>query len=136
MIQDFLDSSVGAALVGVFGALSGVVLERRVRHWGEVRCVIGDEGWSVARSASRPDGSIVEERHLKVLFMNAKDLPVSVLDMRVVFYKENKPIEEWAWPDVKFVDEYGEKSPTSLVSLPPHAPVRRMISVAYLGRLG
>src|SRR5918997_4079464 len=132
MILDFLNSSVGAALVGVLGALSGVVLERWMRRWGEVRCVIGDKDWSVARSgfSAKDNGNTVAERMLKVLFVNDKDLPVTVMDMQVVFYKDGKPLEEAERPDVKVVNEQGHRSEISLVSIPPHVPVTRTLFVA------
>src|SRR5215211_3532875 len=129
MILDLLDSNFATGLVGLIDVVLGLFLERWVRRWGAVRCEID---WQVARGASSvdsPGGVQVEERHLQVTFRNEKDLPVTVLEMGVVFYKGGKPIEEWARPDVKVFDERGETSPVSLVNLPSHIAVLRKISV-------
>jgi hypothetical protein len=70
------------------------------------------------------------ERHLTVTFENHKDIPVTVWEMRMVFYKGDKLLEEAERPVVSVIDERAEYSPISWVSLPPHIPVTRTISVA------
>jgi hypothetical protein len=84
-------------VTGIFtllGVAMGLFGERWVRTWGAVRC---DLVWWVARSTGSvdsPGGVEVQERQLKATFSNRKDIPVTIWDMRVVFYKGDKPLDE------------------------------------------
>ena len=64
--------------------------------------------------------------------MNRKDVPVTVWDMRVVFYKGDKLLDEAERPHIEFLDARATRgrSPLDLVNLPPRIPVTRTISVA------
>lgn len=126
-----------AIAVGVFsivGTLLGVVAglfgERWVRSWGEVRCEIAD--WTINVGAlAGPEESLLEVR-----FLNEKELPVVVWELRMEFYKGGEPLEAWAHPTTQFVDEVtGRRSPLGPVNLPPRVAVSRTISLAA-GREG
>jgi hypothetical protein len=56
--------------------------------------------------------------------LNRKELPVTVWDVRVEFYKHYKqdaPLAEWARPTTQPVGERGEISPMAApMTLPPH----------------
>ena len=67
--------------MGLFG-------EPWLRSRGAVECVIGEDDWFVQRGSSTE----VEERTLRVAFLNHKDVPVAVWDMRVEFYREGEPL--------------------------------------------
>jgi len=69
------------------------------------------------------------ERRLKVWFLNQKELPVTVRDMRVVYYKGAQPLKEEEHPHVQFVNENGEWRSLSSVHLPSREPVEQIISV-------
>jgi hypothetical protein len=118
----------GALIAGGF-ALLGVVVglfgERWVRSWGNVRCDIEEWVISVGTSAGP------EESKLDVRFLNEKDLPVVVWEMRMEFYKGEEPLEEWAYPTVLLVDEVtGNRSRGGgPVNLPPRVAVTRTISL-------
>jgi hypothetical protein len=97
--------------LGLFG-------EPWLRSRGAVECVIGEDDWFVQRGSSTE----VEERTLRVAFLNHKDVPVAVWDMRVEFYREGEPLAEWARPKVH-IDEGGKLTPVGPVNLAPHIPV-------------
>jgi hypothetical protein len=130
----------GGLVGGIFTVIGGVVVlfwERRVRARGEVECLIGDEDnkhdWSAESSefSAQHNRNIVLERRLEVLFLNGKDLPVTVLDMKVRFYKEGKPLEkEEQAISVKFLNAHNLRSDLSPLTLPPHVHVRRTLVVA------
>jgi len=112
-------------VTGIFtllGVALGLFGERWVRTWGEVRC---DIGWEVTRSA----GSEVQERQLKATFANRKDIPVTIWDMRVVFYKGDEPLDEGERPHTQFTGDGGGRRPFSPVNLPPRIPVSQTIFV-------
>jgi hypothetical protein len=121
--------------VGVFsivgtllGGTLGLVGERLVRRIGKVQCEI-DNYW-IQQGAARPDGGgTAEERRLQVTLLNRKELPVTVTDMRVVFYKENKPLEDWTRPHISFVDGSVQGSPVDLVNIPAYTGVTRTMSL-------
>jgi hypothetical protein len=76
--------TVGGTLLG---AVVGLFGERWVRTWGNVRC---DLIWQSTQNAGSPDspgGVEVQERQLEATFLNHKDVPVTVWEMRVMFYK-------------------------------------------------
>jgi len=112
-------------VTGIFtllGVALGLFGERWVRTWGEVRC---DIGWEVTRSA----GSEVQERQLKATFANRKDIPVTIWDMRVVFYKGDEPLDEGERPHMQFMGDRDGRRPFSPVNLPPRIPVSQTIFV-------
>src|SRR4051812_23298581 len=80
---------------GVFGTLLGVALglfgERWVRTRGKVRCDI--RWWASLRKelVDAPGGLEVTERRLETTFLNRKDVPVTVWEMGVTFYKGASP---------------------------------------------
>ena len=119
-------------VTGIFtllGVAMGLFGERWVRTWGAVRC---DIDWWVARSSvsvDSPGGVEVQERQLKATFSNRKDIPVTVWDMRVVFYKKDKPLEEEERPHIEFSGVGGGRVPFSPVNLPPRIPVTRKMFV-------
>jgi hypothetical protein len=98
-------------VTGIFtllGVAMGLFGERWVRTWGAVRC---DLDWWVARSAGSvdsPGGVEVQERQLKATFSNRKDIPVTIWDMRVVFYKGDKPLDEGERPHLEFTGPRAE----------------------------
>lgn len=121
----------GGVAGGVFtllGVLFGLFGERWVRRWGRVHC---DTHWRVQRTKFRPDDALVLERRLDILFLNRKDVDVTVVEMRVEFYKGGKPFDEERAPTVEFVDERDETKPLSSVNLPSRKPVPLTIRVAY-----
>jgi hypothetical protein len=119
-------------ITGVFtlmGVVVGLLGERWVRTWGEVQCKI--DWWSTrgAGGLDSPGGVQVQERQLRVTFLNRKDVPVTVWDMRVVFYRGDKALNEKERPHTEFADaEVGRRS-LDLVNLPPRIPVTRTITV-------
>jgi hypothetical protein len=128
-----ISGGVIGGLLGILGALLGVAWERWVRSWGKVLCAIDD--WKVNKTvvaASRPDGIDVEERRLQVTFLNRKDVPVTVWDMQVVFYKQDKPLDEGERPRLEFVNESNRTSPLDPVDLPSRKAITQTIRVAPL----
>jgi hypothetical protein len=81
--------------------------------------------WYSQRTGYSSSGSVAEERSLQVTFENGKDLPVIVSEMRVEFYKEDKPLEAWTRPNLAFVDEREHSSPLGPVNIPPHESRQR-----------
>jgi hypothetical protein len=131
---------IAAGVFGIAGAVVGAVVglfgERWVRRWGDVRCVMKDDDWYVPDGAYPPGSGIPRERRLRVTFLNGKELPATVLGLRVEFYKGGELLEEWARPRVQLVEEGGNTSEISElrpVSLPPHIPVPLEIRVISLG---
>ena len=121
-------------ITGIFtllGVAMGVFWERWVRTWGKVRC---DIDWRVARSdgsGDSPGGVKVHERELTATFSNRKDIPVTVWDMRVVFYKGDNPLDEEERPNIEFSGVGGGRIPSfNPVNLPPRIPVARRIFVS------
>jgi hypothetical protein len=75
-----------------------------------------------------------KESHLDVRFLNEKELPVVVWDMRVEFYKGDEPLEEWEHPTALFADEAtARRSSSGPVNLPPRVAFTRTI-VLIAGR--
>jgi hypothetical protein len=131
---------IAAGVFGIAGAVVGAVVglfgERWVRRWGDVQCRIKEDDWYVPEDAYPIGGDIPRERRLRVTFRNRKELPVTVWDMRVEFYKGERPLEEWAeWarPRMHLVDESGNRSEFRHKILPPHIPVSLEIRVSPLG---
>jgi hypothetical protein len=120
-----VDALVGAA-VGLFG-------ERWVRRWGDVQCIISEDGWYIPEHAYPIGGEIPRERRLRVTFKNGKELPVTVWDMHVEFCKGGELLEEGARPLVQLVEESGNRSEFRHEILPPHIPVSLEIRVSPLG---
>jgi hypothetical protein len=116
---------IGFVIV-LIGWLVGPLVMRFVRTLGKVQCTV--DSWRPTRTAYSPGGDVAEERRLQVSFSNRKEVPVTVSEMRVEFYKESQPLEEWARPLVEFVDERDQKSPLGPVNLPPHQREQRTIS--------
>jgi hypothetical protein len=125
-----------AGVFGIVGTLLGVALglfgERWVRRWGAVQC---DMRWLNTRGAGSvdsPGGVEVQERQLELTFFNRKDVPVTVWEMRVEFYKGDKPLDEQERPHVEFVRPSGGRGPGpfELVSLPSYIPVSRKVIVS------
>jgi hypothetical protein len=131
--QAAIIGGIAGGLVGGIFTLLGVVVglfgERWVRRVGEVRCTV--DKWYPQQTGPRPGGgATAQERRLQVTFLNRKEMPVIVWEMRVEFYKGGEPLEEWARPSVQFVDvPTGQSSPQDPVNLPPYVPVTRTISV-------
>jgi len=101
-----------------------------------VQCMIKEDDWYVPEGAYPIGGDIPRERRLRVMFRNGKELPVTVWDMRVEFYKAGRPLEEWTeWtrPRVQLVEESHNISELRAVILPPHIPVSLEIRVTPLG---
>jgi hypothetical protein len=93
--------TIAGALVGLFG-------ERFVRRLGYVRCVVKEGGWYMPEGAYPPGGGDTpRERRLRILFLNHKDVPVTVWDMHVKFYSGGKPLPAWTRPHVQLVAESG-----------------------------
>jgi hypothetical protein len=111
--------------MGLFG-------ERWVRTWGEVRCDLRWLNTRGAGSVDSPGGVEVQERQLEVTFLNRKDVPVTVWEMRVVFYRGNKPLDDEERPHVAFTRPSGGMGPGpfELVNLSPRIPVRRTVIVS------
>jgi hypothetical protein len=119
-------------VTGIFtllGVAMGLFGERWVRTWGKVRCGVA---WWVARSAGSidsPGGVEIQERRLRATFSNRKDIPVTMWDMRVVFYKGDNPLDEEERPHMEFTGAGGGKKAFEPVNLPPRIPVTRTIFV-------
>ena len=75
--------AIGGVL-GIVGVVVGLFAERLLQRIGAVRCVIEDDDWYVARGRS---GGFVDERRLRAAFLNRKELPVTLWDVRVEFSK-------------------------------------------------
>jgi hypothetical protein len=60
-----------------------------------------------AGSVDGPGGVEVMQRQLGVTFLNRKDVPVSVWDLRVVFYKGGQPLGTEERPSLQFSGEHG-----------------------------
>jgi hypothetical protein len=118
----------GTVAGALLGALAGLFGARWVRTWGEVRCEI--EWWPTrgTTNASRPSGNQFLERQLKATFLNRKDVPVTIWDIQVVFYKDGQPLDEAQRPYIGLADS-PQKSPFDFVNLPPHIPTARTLSV-------
>jgi hypothetical protein len=133
VVEEGVRKMTDQVVTGIFtllGVAMGLFGERWVRTWGKVRC---DVDWGVARSASSVDspGSVeVQERQLKATFSNRKDIPVTIWDMRVVFYKGDRPLGEEERPHMEFTGASGGRMPFAPVNLPPRIPVTRTIFVA------
>jgi hypothetical protein len=111
--------------VGVFsllGVLVGLFGERLVRRIGNVRCK--KDSWKL-----QAGNGIAEERYLQVTFVNRKEVPVTVMEMQVLFYKGGVPLEEWVRPGLAFVDARGQRSPAGPVTLLPNIAFPLTISV-------
>ena len=80
----------GGAAGGIFtvvGVLLGLFGERLVRRAGEVRCTV--DNWYPQQTGPRPGGGATSlERRLQVTFLNRKEIPITVWEMRVDFYRE------------------------------------------------
>jgi hypothetical protein len=113
-------SIVGA----VAGALVGLLGERWVRSRGNVQCMI------LAWTENEGNNAGPSVRGLEVRFVNEKELPVIVLDMRVEFYEGGKPLEEWARPSLQFVNEANFKSQLSPMNVPSRSAVTQQFIVA------
>jgi hypothetical protein len=118
---------IATVLVGLTGVVVGPFVKRYVRTMGKVQCNV--VSWHPQRSAYSPGGNIVEERRLQVRFVNGKDLPVTVSEMRVEFYREGQPLEDWTRPQLEFADEHDQKRPLGLVNVPAHEHQEWTISV-------
>jgi hypothetical protein len=112
-----------AAILTLVGVVAGPFVGRYVRTLGKVRCTL--DSWYPQRTGYSSSGSVAEERSLQVTFENGKDLPVIVSEMRVEFYKEDKPLEAWTRPNLAFVDEREHSSPLGPVNIPPHESRQR-----------
>ena len=118
---------VATGIFTLLGVVVGLFGERWVRTWGKVEC---KTDWQPVRGEVSPDspgGVRFLERQLKVTFLNRKDVPVTVWDMRVVFYKGGNALDEEERPHMEFVGP--GRTPLDLVNLPPRVPVTRTISV-------
>ena len=127
---------VVGGVLGVVGVVLGLFGERWVRRWGDVQCMIKEDDWYVPEGAYPIGGDTPRERRLRVTFLNRKELPVTVWDIRVEFYKGGRPLEEWtewARPRVLLVEESRDISELRAVILPPHIPVSLEIRVSPLG---
>jgi hypothetical protein len=126
-----LQGVVVGGLLSLVVSMVTLIVARWLRRRGKVRCEIDWRPVRSAGSVDSPGGVEVHERHLKVMFLNGKDVPVTVWDMRVVFYKGDKPLDERECPDMQFTDPNGVMGvkPLDLVNLPPHVPVTPTISV-------
>jgi len=130
-----MTNAIITGIFGVGGTLLGVVLglfgERWVRTWGEVRC---DMRWSVGRGAGgvdSPGGVEVQERQLQATFLNRKDVPVTVWDMRVELYKGGKPLDAQERPYLEFAGPRGGRRPSfELTTLHPRIPVSHTVIVS------
>jgi hypothetical protein len=119
-------------IVTVVGTLLGVVVglfgERWVRTWGKVRCDILWRPSMSSGSVDSPGGVEVLERRLEATFLNRKDVPVTVWEMRMVFYRRDKPLGEEERPHMEFVVR-DRRGPFELVNLPPRVPVTQSVCV-------
>jgi hypothetical protein len=127
----------GVGIVGVVvGVMVGLFGERWLRRWGDVECRIKEDDWYVPKGAYPRGGDTPGERRLRATFTNGKELPVTVWDVRVDFYKGRELLEEWAErarPRVQLVEESHNISELRAVILPPHIPVSLEIRVTPLG---
>ena len=119
-------------VLGIVGVAVGLFGERWVRRWGDVRCMMNEGDWYVPEGAYPLGSDTPRERRVRVTFLNGKELPVTVWDMRVEFYKGGELLEEWARPRVQLVEESGNISELGTVILPPHIPVSLEIRVISL----
>jgi hypothetical protein len=130
---DVIAAGVFGIAGAVVGALVGLFGERWVRRWGDVQCIISEGGWYIPEHAYPNGGDIPTERRLRVTFRNGKELPVTVWDMHVEFYKGDELLEEGARPPVQLVEESGNRSELRHEILPPHTPTSFEIRVSPVG---
>jgi hypothetical protein len=116
---------VVGGVLGIVGVVLGLLVQRFLQRTGAVQHRIGEGDWFVARSTSTE----VEERRLRVAFLNRKYVPVTVWGMRVEFSRGGEPLEDWARPHVQRVEQDGSISELSPVTLPPHILVPLVIRV-------
>ena len=114
-------------VIALITLLVGPFVMRYVRTLGEVQCTV--DFWYPQRTGSTPGGSVAAERRLQVTFSNRKEVPVTVSEMRVEFYKEGQSLPDWTRPRVEFVNDHDRKRPLGPVNLPPLLHERWTISV-------
>jgi hypothetical protein len=130
-----LYGAILAGVFGIFGTLLGVVLglfgERWVRTRGKVRCDIRWRNTRGAGGPGSPGGFEVQQRQLEATFLNYKDVPVTVWEMRVDFYKGGEPLNDEERPQVEFAGSRGGTRPRfELATLHPRIPVTRTVIVS------
>ena len=119
---------IAATLIAAVVALAAPFVARYVRTLGKVQCTV--VSWDIQRGAFHADvGTIAEERRLQIAFKNGKDLPITISEMRVEFYKGGQPLEDWARPGLGFVDDQDRMRPLGPVNLGPHQRERWTLSV-------
>jgi hypothetical protein len=120
---------VAAVAIGLIGWVAAPLVARYVRTLGKVECIV--KSWDVHRGAfhAKVDRTVAEERHLQVEFKNGKDVPITVSELRVEFYKGGQPLEDGARPGLEFVGDQDRRSPLGPVSIPPHGHEPRTMSV-------
>ena len=122
----------GQIVTGLFtllGVALGLFGERWLRTWGPVEFKVA--AWRPQQTTAHAGGgTTVHERWLEVMFLNQKDVPVTVLDMRVEFYKGGQPLEEWAHTRLEFIGAGSRREPVGPVNLTPHVAVPLVISIA------
>jgi hypothetical protein len=70
-MSDATATTVIAGGLGIVGVVVGLIAERLLHRIGEVQCMIEEDGWRVERGRG---GRAVEERRLRVAFLNRKEL--------------------------------------------------------------
>lgn len=116
-------------VLGIAGVVVGLFGERWVRTRGKVQC---DIRWRNGKDT--PDklaGLEVQERQLEATFLNYKDVPVTVWDLRVEFYKRGKLLDAQEHSDLHFSTPRGGSRPSfELVTLHPRIPASRTVHVS------
>jgi hypothetical protein len=123
------DMTIAVGVLPIAGTLLGVVIglagERLVRRMGKVECRIDRNAHAATR---HEDGSLtVNSRRIEVTLLNRKELPVTVTDMRVVFYKGAKPLH----PTIQHLPEGGGQGSKvlELVNIPAYTGVTRSMNL-------
>jgi hypothetical protein len=109
---------VVGGVLGIVGVVLGLLLQRFLQRTGAVQHRIEEGDWFVERSTSAE----VEERRLRVAFLNRKDVPVTVWGMRVEFSRGGVPLEDWARPHVQRVEQDGRISELKYIQSNIEAP--------------
>jgi hypothetical protein len=99
----------------LLGVVVGLVGVRWVQTLGGVRCEVDWWGARGEGSVDSPGGVRILERQLGATFLNCKDVPVTVWDMQVVFYKGGQPLDEGERPHIASA----RRMPLEPVNLPP-----------------
>jgi hypothetical protein len=125
-----MSAQIVTGLFTLLGVALGLFGERWVRTVGRVRCDLRWANSLGAGGVDSPGGVEVQQRQLEVTFLNRKDVPVTVWDMQVTFYKGDMPLDEEERPQMNFAPERSAPARFERATLPPRIHVSRTVVVS------